>query len=230
MPLSTLIAEFVQQKLNQNNQNEIYGWAVNGNFLPDGIVIQGTNNLELNLSLKHSLHRAWINAENNQQRRGDLIQYYISIWGGIRGNSAQTMNIYRNADSDTLISRGLTGIASWSKALVLHNPDSYAIYDVRVVAAINYLQLLNENLEERRRFAIISGGRNRRINQANSLINANNLYENWVVLPAVSLYTESYLPLLRESAQLINTNISTIEMILFNNAPLLAEQIIERYD
>jgi hypothetical protein len=49
------------------------------------------------------------------------------------------------------------------------------------------------------------------------------------VLHTDLLYTKNYLPLLRESAELINTNISTIEMILFNSAPLLAEQIIEKY-
>jgi hypothetical protein len=229
MPLSTLIAEFVNQELIQKNHNEIYAWAVNEKFLPERIFIQGTNNLEKNLSLKYSLHKAWIEAENNQQRRCDLIRYYISIWGGIKGNSSQTMNIYTSADADTLISRGLKGIASWSKALVLHNPDIYAIYDVRVVAAINYLQLLSANLEEKRRYVIISAGRNKKINQANSLINSSNLFKNWIVLHTDLLYTKNYLPLLRESAELINTNISTIEMILFNSAPLLAEQIIEKY-
>lgn len=229
MPLAQLIANFVQNKIEQNNPNEIYGWAVNENFLPDDVIIEGNNNLERNLSLKNALHNAWLESEDNIQRRGDLIQYYISIWGGIRGNRAVTMNFYRTADAESLIMRGLTGIASWSKALVIHNPNQYAIYDVRVVATLNYLQMLDQDLVQKIRFKITNGGRNATINQANYIMNINNMYNGWISIPQDQVYSGHYLPLLRQSAEIIGTNISTVEMILFNYAPILAEQIIENY-
>lgn len=229
MLLAQLIANFVQQKIEQNNPNQIYEWAVNEKYLPSGIIISGNNNLECNLSLKYALHKAWLESGDNIIRRGDLIEYYISIWGGIRGNNAATMNVYRTEDAEKLIMRGLNGIASWSKALVIHDPNKYAIYDVRVVASLNYLQILSEELDQKIRYRIINGGRNATINRANRMIHNSNMYNDWLGIPQNQIYSGHYLPLLRQSAEIIGTNISTVEMILFNYAPILAEQIIENY-
>ena len=66
-------------------------------------------------------------------------------------------------------------------------------------------------------------------NQANYIMNINNMYNGWIVIPQNQVYSGHYLPLLRQSAEIIGTNISTVEMILFNYAPILAEQIIENY-
>lgn len=230
MTLVKLVTDFVQQKIEQNNQNEIYNWAVNETKLPEGIVVIGNSNFEKNISLKYALHEDWLATENNLQRRGDLIQYYISIWGGIRGNQPEKMDFYRNADANTLISCGLNGIASWSKALVIHNPNLYAIYDVRVVASLNYIQLLNSSESEKYRFSIINGGRNKRINNANSLIQRKQLFNNWTSIPRSEIYCTHYLPLLYKSAEIIGTNISTIEMILFNFAPSLADNVFDRFN
>jgi hypothetical protein len=230
MPLAQLIANFVQQRMNLNNPNEIYEWRpINENFLPPDIFIEGNNDLERNISLKYALHEAWLQSENNLQRRGDLIQYYITYWGGIWGNGPERMNLYRNSNPENLIMLGLQGIASWSKALVIHDPNQYAIYDVRVVAILNYLQMLDQDLVQKIRFRITNGGRNATINQANYIMDINNMYNGWIAIPQNQVYSGHYLPLLRQSAEMIGTNISTVEMILFNYAPILAEQIIENY-
>ena len=63
-----------------------------------------------------------------------------SGWGGVE---ALIWNHYNE-----LIKRGINGVSSWSKALVLHDCNKYAIFDARVSSSLNYLQVINNTKEK----------------------------------------------------------------------------------
>lgn len=92
--------------------------------------------LDRNIELKHALHARFRNALGDERER--LVDYYVRTWGGINVGE-DTRRRYAREHATTLADEGLTNIASRSKALVLHDPSRYAIYDSRVAVSLNYL-------------------------------------------------------------------------------------------
>lgn len=90
-----------------------------------------------NVELKWALHERFKGGSCDEKQR--LVRYYVGEWGGIRRNSEETIRRYACYSPTRLIRRGVVGIASWSKVLVLHDPSKYAIYDARVAVTLNYL-------------------------------------------------------------------------------------------
>jgi hypothetical protein len=70
---------------------------------------------------------------------------YVATWGGVPSNKEETIRVYIAQSEDELASRGAGDVATWSKILVLRNPDRYAIFDARVAMALNALQILQDH-------------------------------------------------------------------------------------
>ena len=125
-----------------NSENDWYSWReINEEKLPLGIQLPLGNQYIKNLVLKQELNNRWKNSETEEDKF-NLIKYYIATWGGIHTNSLESMNEYARLSADELIKKGKKGIASWSKAIVIHDPDKYAIFDARVAISLNCIQKL----------------------------------------------------------------------------------------
>jgi hypothetical protein len=190
---------------------EWYNWKINDSRVPKGVKLIGNNMFEKNHSLKFSLHQEWVKAKTLEEKR-PLIQYYIKIWGGIRGNAPSKINTYNVENANDLIRYGKKGIASWSKALVLHNPKHFAIYDARVSVSINVLQILY-NVENIKLFPLLPS-QNKKVIDANKRLKTESISKGWEIASPDCFY-EEYLEILKAIADENNSDVATIEMLLF---------------
>ena len=117
---------------------EWYDWPIDREKLHEqtGITLRSHSLLDRNIELKHALHARFRNALGDERER--LVDYYVRTFGGIHVGE-DTLRRYAREHAATLADEGLTNIASRSKALVLHDPSRYAIYDSRVAVSLNHL-------------------------------------------------------------------------------------------
>ncbi len=94
-----------------------------------------------NISLKFFLANEWKN--NNYNSKIIIASWVVKDWGGIRSNSEKTLNDYVDRMENNHNHSPLKGIASYSKILAAAFPEVYAIYDARVAASLNAIQILN---------------------------------------------------------------------------------------
>ncbi len=198
-----------------------YQWQFNQQRLPiEHDLIVGNNLLERNLSLRCALHQKWRNTQD-QQVRNDLVRWYIYEWGGIRTNAAARLQSYAENDESELINLGTTGIASWSKALSIRDPELYAIFDARVSFSINAIQII-QNVPNPQRFAHLPT-RNTTLQRVMPLMKAKT--QQWQRVANRELYTSYNRMLATLRNQANNATFQTIEMLLFANAEILANQV-----
>ena len=117
---------------------EWYDWPIDAEKLHEqtGITLRSHSLLDRNIELKRELHPRFRRALRDDREK--LVDYYVKKWGRINiGDDARRR--YAREHEATLAGEGLTNIASRSKALVLHDPSRYAIYDSRVAVSLNYL-------------------------------------------------------------------------------------------
>ena len=208
---------------NLDTENNWYSWrTINESKIPEGIILPHGNQYEKNISLKKLLHSKWKN-EPDLNEKGKFIEYYIKTWGGIKRNNHKTMGDYKSLPANVLIEKGKKGIASWSKALVIHNPKLYAIFDARVSCSLNSLQII-DSVKSKYRFPILSS-QNKTITKANKVLKRISKVEDWEIANEYNFY-EKYLTLLKKSSSLLNTDISTIEMLLFAKAEELIDKAL----
>ena len=216
--LQQAVSEYTKQFLDANN--DWYNWReINESKLPSDINLPSGNQYKKNIALKKQLHKQWVSGNN--ERRFTLIKYYIADWGGIHTNSIDSLNEYSTKSASDLIKNGKKGIASWSKAIVLHDPDKYAIFDARVAISLNCIQLLN-NVDNKKLYPILSS-RNKVVAAGNKYIKEKAKEERWTKADD-SIFYKEYLNLLKTTAQKTNSDVSTIEMLLFAKAEELVQQ------
>jgi len=216
--LTEIIVEYSKKYINKNN--DWYNWReINEDKLPIGIELPEGNQYVKNVVLKKELNKKWKESKNDEDRL-ILIKYYIATWGGIHTNSKESMEEYSKLSATQLIKNGKKGIASWSKAIVVHNPDEYAIFDARVAISLNCIQKLY-GLKDAVLFPILPS-RNKIVAIGNKLIKDTAKSESWEKANEENFYTQ-YLKILNYVAIELSTNISTIEMLLFAKA----EEIVE---
>ena len=116
-----------------------YTWPVDDGKLFEhiGISLRSYSRLDKNIELKHALHERFVQAPCDERTR--IVKYYVEAFGGIHGLAPDILREYSCDRAKSLASHGLGRIASRSKALVLHDPLRYAIYDSRVSVSLNYL-------------------------------------------------------------------------------------------
>lgn len=210
------IHAFSQQYIDSGN--DWYEWReINSEKLPPGIILPDGNQYQQNIALKKALHNKW-NESTTLTAKQDLVNYYVETWGGIRTNSEEAKAEFVQSPSQLISTKGKSGIASWSKAIVVQNPFQYAIYDARVSISLNCLQVLND-CEPRILFPVLPS-RNGTIKQGNSKVSELSKKESWVHADDKTFYLD-YLEVLRTVAVRRETDISTIEMLLFAKAEVL---------
>lgn len=99
-----------------------------------------TNGSDECIEMKHHLTELWGRA--NETEKADLAHWIVSGWGGVRANSLKTLARYLTAINSSNYPTSLQGVASYSKILSVVDCRQYAIYDARVAAALNAVQLL----------------------------------------------------------------------------------------
>lgn len=195
--------------------NDWYNWRkLNELLVPQEIKLPEGNQYKKNIALKTKLHDKW-KSETDLSKKGELIEYYIKTWGGIKGNKPSAMEEYKSLNAKVLMEKGVKGIASWSKALVVHDYNKYAIFDARVSCSLNALQIIYET-EDKRLFPILAS-QNKRIIEANKQLTSISKEFTWTKPNEFTFYNE-YLELLSLCASELNSNISTVEMLLFAKA------------
>jgi len=204
--LKKILIKFCTENL--KTDSDWYHWMIKDKYLPKGIEMSNDSRIQRNLSLKEQLHSKW--SISDDKTKEELIEYYIVRWGGIRGNKKETLDIYKKSPSQELIKRGVNGVSSWSKALVLHDCNKYAIFDARVSSSLNYLQVINKT-KEKILFPILPS-QNNKIKFANKQLKE--ISKDWKKIGNDEFYS-LYLELLFVTAKELNTNISIIEMLLF---------------
>ena len=95
---------------------------------------------EQNTQLKEHISQCWARADENEKSR--LALWIISDWGGIKTNKPSTIEGHVALADQAEPETPLEGVASYSKVLAFANPNKYAIYDARVAAALNAIQML----------------------------------------------------------------------------------------
>lgn len=192
---------------------------MNTRTLPSGVSLPVGNQYTKNVALKLQLNQLWTAADRNQ--RFDLAKYYVSTWGGVRGNKDSTLMKYVLETPTSMIGDGIKGIASWSKVLCIRNPRKYAIFDARVSTALNCSQIIG-GVRNGELFPLLAG-QNQTIKGANAKIKAHAQAHGWSDIDRSKCY-KIYLDLINNVARtckLKDTQIYTIEMLLFSYAEIL---------
>ncbi len=203
---------------NLNDENDWYNWRkINEAKIPQGISLPKGNQYIKNVALKMKLNEKFKN-NDSREIRYELLHYYMVIWGGIKSNSEESLNRYVDSTPEELVNNGVSGIASWSKALCVHNPEKYAIYDARVSISLNALQVIN-NVDDKKLFPLLPS-QNKLISATNRHFNENIIDNNWGVIGNNEFYKE-YLALLQLLSVKLKVSIYTIEMFLFSEAETL---------
>ena len=122
--------------------NSWYSWEpINESLLPKGIELPDGSEYEKNLSLKTQLSQEYASAD--RARKVLLTDYYICTWGRVSANKPETIEYYALSSTDLLESLGSSGVASWSKALCIRDPDKYVIFDARVSVSLYCLSIIS---------------------------------------------------------------------------------------
>lgn len=225
MTLENILDDFVRGKLTETN--DWYSWrSINPKHLPKGITLQKGNQFSQNVELKLRLHELWTNT-TDENIRYELAQYYVAVWGGVRGNSQKTLESYVREKPVDTIKRGHKGVASWSKLLCVRNPEDYAIFDARVSVALNSLQV-SGNVSNPFLFPLLSS-RNRVIKDGNRQIRDFAERSKWNMENA-DFYCE-YIKLLKAVAKKQNPTVPiyTVEMLLFSQAEILLSTAFQKH-
>jgi len=205
--LESLILDYYQK--NKHKLINEYKWKVDKSKIPSIILLNNDDqNFRLNLELKKQLTSKF--GISNKKIKNELIHYYIYHWGGIHSNHKKTLKKYYNSNPKDLICLGHKGIASWSKALTVHDYNKYAIFDARVSAALNCIQINNN---EAFLFPILPS-RNNKIKCFNNKIKYIAKERKWTVVPRNQFY-RNYLRLLNNVSKKADVTIAHIEMCLF---------------
>ena len=216
--LTEIIVKYSKKYINENN--DWYNWReINEDKLPMGIKLPNGNQYLKNVVLKKELNKKWKESQSDEDKL-ILIKYYIATWGGIHTNSSESMEEYSKFSASELIKNGKKGIASWSKAIVVHDPNEYAIFDARVAISLNCIKKLY-GINDAVLFPVLPS-RNKIVAIGNKLIKATAKSESWEKAYEENFYTQ-YLKILNYVAKELNSDISTIEMLLFAKAEELVQ-------
>jgi hypothetical protein len=187
-----------------------------------------------NIELKRHLAKCWANSSLDEKIR--LATWIVRDWGGIYRNSEMTILGYVNQADAERPATPFSGIASYSKILGVKDPERYAVFDARVAASLNAIQLMlfrDGILRSPDLLAFaVPPGRNEIVNRFDSVAFPTALKRvGFTFVPRAAIYG-TYLAILRaihfvdhESIHRIES-ILEIEMFLFAQADKLCEKAI----
>jgi hypothetical protein len=206
-----------------------YTWKVPLSLEKLGISIEEKAPFRANLILKTKLNEKWQGADSKTKLK--IAKWIVADWGGIRGNSDQTIAKYVKELELEPPKTPYKGVSSYSKILTAIDSRKFAILDARVIVSLNAIQFINR-VEEGLYFPYITAGRNKvtgnagtktgfaflpKYNVAKRAIN----FPKWTIVDHDSSYTQ-YIKLLEQMQKQTTFQISEIEMALFADAEKLA--------
>ena len=147
----------------------------------------------------------------------------IRDWGGIRRNSDSRIKSYVLLADEAEPETPLEGVSSYSKVLSIRNPEKYAIYDSRVAASLNALQLQDQQSLEAVAFSC-PASQNKKIKEFSKQFSRRSLIHVYGFKPIHRSETYRYFTtLLSELKQMTGASVLEIEMRLFADAEWLCE-------
>jgi len=204
-----------------NDTNEWYEWKVVQADLPKGISIKKATGFAENVALKLQLSLLYAKADNEEKVA--LTRYYIALWGRVKGNREDTIRSYALSTPEELRGRGVSGIASWSKALCLRNPLREAIFDARVSLALNAIQVIAQ-VPNPKLFPLLPS-QNRLAKSKGPKLKALAKRLGWERLDPQHVYG-LYLELLGTVAKTVGCEIYAVEMWLFARFDRLLQRAV----
>jgi hypothetical protein len=146
--------------------------------------------VERNFGLKRHIADRWKCASDIEKNR--LATWIVADWGGIKANSVATIRQYVSLADEGQPDTPHKGVASYSKILAFTAPHRFAIYDARVVASLNAIQVMISS--DAKMFFPYLLGRNSKIEGNKSKIGFKNLAKRSV------LSARGFVPVPRNSA------------------------------
>jgi hypothetical protein len=194
--------------------DEVYGWEI-PKHCPFDFQRGSGSCAKANMRLRRVLSEIW---KNEPTRRPEIAAWYVRDWGGIKSNRKETIDKYVCLSEADLTALNMQGVATWSKILVVQNPDTYAIFDARVSAALNALQLA-KGVQKPILFPQLPS-RNTKIKK----------FQEWLGRQSFDKQRPTYrdyVSLLSAVARKSGLNApEEVEMVLFANAEVLAGQFV----
>lgn len=129
-----ILCEFFEREI--SGLADSYQWEIPA---IDSFARAGERSYQANLELKRLLHEQWHAADENQ--RFELAKFIVVDWGRVRGNKPGTLPGYVRRLAEQQPTTPLQGVASYSKIFSIAYPERYAIYDSRVAACLNAIQI-----------------------------------------------------------------------------------------
>lgn len=207
--------------INASSISENYTWKFDQKILATRFHLStdGENWCEKTRALKRGLARTWT---LHPERRMDVADYAVRVWGGVKRNAAVTLQRYVEIISDGKLPENHKGIASWSKVAAFSNPDLYAIFDARVSFSLNAIQVIYGG-EDFFWFPQLPG-RNNLLNASWPFLKSIAVKNSWHVVESPEVYSV-YINLLRAVSVKIGIDLEEVEMLLFSNAEKLAREM-----
>jgi hypothetical protein len=181
-----------------------------------------------NIELKRHLSEHWAVSSLDEKIR--VATWIVKDWGGINRNSEMTILSYVNQADAERPATPFFGIASYSKILSIKDPEGYAVFDARVAASLNAIQLL---LDRDKRlvpphllvfFAPV--GQNETINRFNSAAFPVALKRLGFSAVERNAIYGTYMASVHAISGIIHKSVLEIEMFLFAQAVQLSEEAL----
>lgn len=178
---------------------------------------------QANIELKAHLRKQWNDALNDDKLQ--IAKIIVNDWGGVRANHPKTLERYAKALLEPEPSTPLKGVASYSKIFSIVDPSRFAIYDARVAACLNAVQI-NAGVKRGIAFNYVPG----RNNVVGNALTGKGFTQNFLFSPK-KLVSSGWLPVERDKtyetyidllkiclSALPSFDIVSLEMALFANA------------
>jgi hypothetical protein len=145
MDISSYLVQAIQSELGKSPADTTpYNWPVGRvawtrlktGFDPERFPVSS----EQNVALRQHLKERWESADVQERLR--LATWIIADWGGIRTNNPTTIAGYVEMAEMLDPTTPYKGVSSYSKVLSMRDPGKFAIYDSRVAASLNAIQLV----------------------------------------------------------------------------------------
>lgn len=185
-------------------------------------------NQEQTIELKARLAEEWKQSDPNSKLK--LAHKIVYEWGGVRRNQPETLKRYVERADMAAPPLPLAGIASYSKIFTIADPERYVIYDARVAAALNAVQLLHYDAGGHYICFNYVPGRNVTINGENGFVKRFSrqrlIAMGWQPVRRDDTY-QTYLTLLKTLSKKRGEPLHSFEMTLFANAVELCRQAMQ---
>ena len=222
------LAALVATDLRATTESFRYAWKISDRSW--GLLGLGFDHLaynnesQRNVAMRDHVSKVWPSLSYDEKAR--VGTWIIKEWGGIKRNSPQTVRRYVDAcASVTSAEVPYIGISSFSKILAFAGPLDYAIYDARVAASINAIQLSGAPSNDLSIFFSIPPSQNKIIAAFRS---DTSRVPRSLSVPRENTY-EAYLALLRLVAAKLDRSILEVEMALFAGAEAYCNRATARF-